>query len=190
MAYGWASVSDYVDNQDETITPQALRRATEDWAPFGNIRGQHDPSWAVGTIKDPLLGKMEAKPGWEIRPHPETGTDALWLATHIVDDKAIKLTRSGVFGGFSIGGKVNPGGRVSKEVNGRKVNELTSVTFSEISIVDRPANDLATVERVELAKRSGQSGINVAAFDPDGRNAFANAFRKTRAAARVVGFPR
>ena len=90
----------------------------------------------------------------EIKPHPETGTDALWLAAHIVDEKAIRYAKAGLMTGFSIGGNVNPGGRVVKEIDGRKVTELTDVSFSEISLVDKPANDLATIEHIELAKRA------------------------------------
>ncbi len=92
MVYGWASVADYVDDQDEIVDPQGLREAVEEWKAWRNIRLMHQPD-PIGVA--PLV---------EIRSHPETGKDALWLGAHIVDERAISLIENGVLKGFSIGG--------------------------------------------------------------------------------------
>lgn len=92
MVYGWASAADYPDDQDEIVDPAALRDAVEEWKAWRNIRLMHQPD-PVGVA--PLV---------EIRTHPETGRDALYLGAHIVDDRAIRLIETGVLKGFSLGG--------------------------------------------------------------------------------------
>ncbi len=92
MVYGWASVADYLDDQDEIVDPNGLREAVEEWKTWRNIRLMHQPD-PIGVA--PLV---------EIRVHPETGKDALWLGAHIVDERAIRLVETGVLKGFSIGG--------------------------------------------------------------------------------------
>jgi hypothetical protein len=92
MVYGWASAADYVDDQNEIVDSAALREAVEEWKTWRNIRLMHQPD-PVGVA--PLV---------EIRIHPETGRDALYLGAHIVDERAIRLIETGVLKGFSIGG--------------------------------------------------------------------------------------
>jgi len=92
MVYGWASAADYVDDQNEIVDSAAMREAVEEWKAWRNIRLMHQPD-PVGVA--PLV---------EIRTHPETGRDALYLGAHIVDERAIKLIETGVLKGFSIGG--------------------------------------------------------------------------------------
>jgi hypothetical protein len=48
------------DEQGDVPTADALRKAMQDWANFGNIRLQHDPSKPVGTIKYPAVGHLPA----------------------------------------------------------------------------------------------------------------------------------
>ncbi len=92
MVYGWASAADYLDDQNEIVDPAALRDAVEEWKAWRNIRLMHQPD-PVGVA--PLV---------EIRTHPETGREALYLGAHIVDDRAIRLIETGVLKGFSLGG--------------------------------------------------------------------------------------
>ena len=75
---GCASVADYLDDQDDIPDPVALKNAMEEWAPFGNLRGQHDSKWPIGTIRSPLVGKLsdDLTPGWWMGKHPVTKTDA------------------------------------------------------------------------------------------------------------------
>ena len=147
-AMGWGSVSDYRDDQNEIVDPAAMRAAVAEWAPWGNIRLQHDAARPIGVCPEG---------NWEIKPHPETGTDALWLNAHIVEPTAIKLLEEGVLKGFSIGGvclERAPEKVIEEDGTEKRAYRLKRFKLSEISLVDKPACDLATVERVELAKRS------------------------------------
>lgn len=111
-----ASVSGFIDSDEEYFTAEGLRKLAESWAPFGNLRGQHDPNWPAGTVRNPVLGKSETQYGWWIDKHPETMTDALFVRAHVVEEKAIGFVKSGVFTGLSVGGKIPPGGRKVVEV--------------------------------------------------------------------------
>lgn len=97
LVSGWGSVSEYVDSQDDIVDGEGLRLAVDAWKKWGNIRLMHQAD-AVGTAT--------AK-GCEIdiRKHPDTGSDALWLTALIVADHAKRLVETGVIKGFSIGGK-------------------------------------------------------------------------------------
>jgi phage head maturation protease len=160
-AMGWGSVSDYRDDQNEIVDPIAMREAVAEWAPWGNIRLQHDSSRPIGVCPEG---------NWEIRAHPETGTDALWLNAHIVEPTAIKMLEEGVLKGFSIGGvclERSPENVTVEDGSEARAYRLKRFKLSEISLVDEPACDLATVERVELAKRSVEEEIAMnGSFDP------------------------
>jgi hypothetical protein len=164
---GCASVADYVDSQDDIPDPVALKNAMTEWAPFGNIRAQHDPKQAIGTIRKPIYGKLseELEPGWWMAKHPVTGTDAAFIRAHIVDTGAVRKFKANVFKGFSIGGQINPGGYKKEEikVNGVKktVRRLTDFSFAEISAVDKPACDLALVDSVSIAKRLADEPLTI-----------------------------
>lgn len=98
---GWGSVSEYKDSQGDIIDAGALRKAAEEWSAWGksnggkggNIREMHG-AIAIGVA--PII---------EIRPHPVTKTDALYLECFIVDEKAINKCLAGVYRAFSIGGR-------------------------------------------------------------------------------------
>lgn len=96
---GWGAVSDVVDNQGDIITAEALAKAAEEWSRWGNIRLMHDPK---------VIGHADVV---EIRKHPITNTDALWFEATISDPTAIRMYQNDELPGFSIGGRVNPGGR-------------------------------------------------------------------------------
>jgi hypothetical protein len=115
---GCASVSDYVDEQGDSFTPEALKKAAEGWAPIGNIRFQHNSNRPIGTVREPIFGKMEGvePPGWWIGKHPVTGTDALFLRAHIIEAEAIKAYKSGMLTGFSVGGSIPENGYHYEEV--------------------------------------------------------------------------
>ncbi len=160
-AMGWGSVSDYRDDQNEIVDPAAMREAVTEWAPWGNIRLQHDASRPIGVCPEG---------NWEIRAHPETGTDALWLNAHIVEPTAIKMLEEGVLKGFSIGGvclERTPERVTADDGSEQRAYRLKRFKLSEISLVDKPACDLATVECVELAKRAeGEQAMVDGSFDP------------------------
>ncbi|HLW71583.1 MAG TPA: hypothetical protein VKS22_13285 [Candidatus Binataceae bacterium] len=116
-----ANVSDFIDSDGEYFTPEALAKAMTDWAPFGNIREQHNPSKPVGTIRQPTIGKLDGEqPGWWMAEHPETKTPAAFMRVHVPNvgdsrETIVKL-KVGLLTGCSVGGSINPGGRQTVEV--------------------------------------------------------------------------
>lgn len=127
MVYGYAT-TDALDSQGEIIELGATADAVEEYRHWANIREMHSNS-AVGTA-----------------PVIEMRKDGLWLGAHIVDDRAWEKVKAGVYKGFSIGGKIAPGGKISEfsEELGKTINRIKKYMLTEISLVDRPANPLAT----------------------------------------------
>ena len=117
MVYGYAS-TEAVDSQGEVVKKDALKKAINDYMKFANIREMHQPS-AVGKTKQ---ANIDSK--------------GLYIAAKVVDDNAWKKVKEGVYNGFSIGGRI-------KQMDD---NEITDLTLSEISLVDRPANPEAVFD--------------------------------------------
>jgi phage head maturation protease len=80
----------------------------------------------------------------------------LWLGAKIVDDSAWKKVKEGVYKGFSIGGKklkVVP----DFDVNLNKaITRIKEYLLTEISLVDRPANPLATFSFIKRNVNSSE----------------------------------
>lgn len=114
MVWGYAS-TEAQDDQGETITRQALAGALDDYMRFANIREMHRPS-AVGIATEAMVDDK-----------------GLYLAARIVDDEAWEKVTTGVYKGFSIGGRVTARDQADRRV-------ITGLRLTEISVVDRPAN--------------------------------------------------
>lgn len=114
--------SESVDSEGEIVTAAAMREAIPDYMQFGAVREMHGAS-AAGTAISINVGDDDI-----------TRFEAL-----IVDPLAIKKCETGVYKGFSIGGKKTQ----RDELNKRKI---TGVKLTEISLVDRPANPDAVFE--------------------------------------------
>lgn len=121
MVYGYCT-SEAVDSQGEIVTKKAIRKAWEDYMEFANVREMHQPS-AVGVTKE--------------FQHDDNGT---WIGVKVVDDRAWKFVKEGVYKGFSIGGRV-----VKKSKN-----IIEEIILAEISLVDRPANPDAKFTAVKV----------------------------------------
>lgn len=121
MVYGYAT-SEAVDSQGEVVSKEAIQRAWKDYMKFANVREMHQPS-AVGVTKEFM--------------HDDMGT---WIGVKVVDDRAWKFVKEGVYKGFSIGG------RVLKKAK----NVIEEIVLAEISLVDRPANPDATFSVVKV----------------------------------------
>jgi hypothetical protein len=92
---GWASVADYEDSQHDIIDAAALTKAMDTWP--GNIREMHETK-AIGTAKgDGCLIEM--------REHPTTKTQALWIKALITEPSSIQKVKDGILRAFSIGGR-------------------------------------------------------------------------------------
>jgi hypothetical protein len=113
--WGYASTG-AVDDDGETIQPDAIKAALPDYLKWGAVREMHQPK-AVGTA-------IEAN----VQDDGKT-----WFGAHIVDPIAVKKVKNKVLKGFSVGGKVTGRDDVEKTT-------ITAINLIEVSLVDRPAN--------------------------------------------------
>jgi hypothetical protein len=112
-----------VDSEGEIIKSDAMQAAIPDFMKYGtgNLREMHQ-NLAAGTVD-----KAEI-----------VGTETHISAT-VVDPIAIKKVTTGVYKGFSIGGKVTGRDPLNKST-------ITGVKLVEISLVDRPANPDSVIQ--------------------------------------------
>jgi phage head maturation protease len=115
MVFGIAS-SEARDGAGEIIRADAMRDALPDYSKFPALREMHQPM-AAGKV-------TEAEVDAEGVTH---------IAAHVVDPVAIVKIRTGVYAGFSIGGKVLKRDPADKSV-------ITALRLIEISLVDSPCN--------------------------------------------------
>lgn len=118
--WGIAS-SESKDSDGETITAEAMKAALPDYMKFGAVREMHQPKAAGTALEVEVLDDGQTK-----------------LCAHIVDSEAIKKVKTGVYKGFSIGGKVTDRDEFKKTT-------ITGLKLTEISLVDRPANPDAVI---------------------------------------------
>jgi len=148
MVWGYAS-TEAEDDQGEIITRDALAAALGDYLKFANIREMHQMS-AVGVAE-------------------EAGVDdkGLYVGARIVDPRAWDKVTSGVYKGFSVGGRVK-----SRSPTDRNV--ITALSLTEISLVDRPANPEAVFDCWKAEGAHMAEDINYAdpGFQADGRKRY------------------
>lgn len=121
MVYGICT-SDSLDSQGEVITKDAIEKAWAGYMEYANIREMHQPS-AVGVTKE--------------YEHMDDGTH---IGVKVVDDRAWKFVKEGVYKGFSIGGRVLK----------KNKNIISEILLYEISLVDRPANPDAKFDSYKM----------------------------------------
>lgn len=110
------------DSAGETVTPDAMKAALPDYEKFPALREMHGLS-AAGKTLDAVVD--------------DDGITRVEVL--VVDPTAILKVKSGVYAGFSIGGKV-----LARDPADRSV--ITKLKLNEISLVDRPCNPEATIE--------------------------------------------
>ncbi|EMT2991855.1 HK97 family phage prohead protease [Neisseria gonorrhoeae] len=113
--WGYAS-SEAVDSDGEVIAAEAMKAAIPDYMKFGAVREMHGSN-AAGTAI-------------EINVEDDGRT---FFGAHIVDPVAVTKVKTGVYKGFSIGGRVTARDDLNK-------SQITGLKLTEISLVDRPAN--------------------------------------------------
>lgn len=118
--YGIAS-TDNVDDTGETITADCMKAALGAYLTWGAVREMHGPSAAGTAISASVndAGQLE-------------------FAAHIVDPIAVKKVQTGVYKGFSVGGKCTARDPLNKSI-------ITGMNLTEVSLVDRPANPEAVI---------------------------------------------
>lgn len=140
--WGYAS-ADTEDSDGETITAEAMKAALPGYMKWGAVREMHQAK-AAGTA-------IEA----EVQDDGKT-----WFGAHIVDSEAVKKVKTGVYKGFSIGGKVTERDELNKSV-------IKGLNLIEVSLVDRPANPDAvlTMYKAETLDDEQPNGDGVSAVD-------------------------
>jgi hypothetical protein len=114
--WGYAS-TESKDSDGEIITADAMKAAIPDYMKFGAVREMHKND-AAGTAI-------------EIEVQEDGRT---FFGAHVVDPVAVKKVKTQVYKGFSIGGKVLARDTINKTT-------ITQLKLTEVSLVDRPAND-------------------------------------------------
>lgn len=132
--FGYAS-SGVEDSDGEIITPDAMKAALPNYMKFGAVREMHDSKKAAGTA-------LEAN----VQEDGRT-----WFGAHVVDPIAVKKVSTGVYKGFSIGGKVVERDDLNKRL-------IKGINLVEVSLVDRPANPEAVFTMFKAETVDGQPG--------------------------------
>jgi phage head maturation protease len=146
MVYGYAS-TEARDNAGETVLKAAVEAALGDYLEYANIREMHGLS-AVGVAEEVT-----------------TDDKGVYVGAKIVDDVAWGKVTSGVYKGFSIGGKT-----LARDPKDRSI--ITKIMLNEISLVDRPSNPEARFDvwKASGAKTEAQRVADaLAAMSPDER---------------------
>jgi len=149
MVWGYAS-TDAEDDQGEIITRDALADALAGYLKFANIREMHQMS-AVGVAEEAAVDDK-----------------GLYVGARIVDPRAWDKVTSGVYKGFSVGGRV-------KSRDPRDRNVITGLSLTEISLVDRPANPEAVFDcwKVEGGEAMADDADYAdPGYQPDGRKRY------------------
>jgi HK97 family phage prohead protease len=126
MVFGYAS-TEATDAHGETILKSAIEDALEEYLEFANLREMHQLS-AVGTTEEAAVDDK-----------------GLYIGAKVVDDIAWGKVTSGVYKGFSVGGKT-----LARDPDNKKI--ITKILLTEISLVDRPSNPEA---RFDVWKAAG-----------------------------------
>jgi phage head maturation protease len=132
--WGYASTG-AEDSDKETVTPDAMKAALPDYMKFGAVREMHDAHKAAGTA---IEATVEAD-------------GKTWFGAHVVDPVAVTKVQTGVYKGFSIGGKVTERDNLNKSV-------IKGLKLIEVSLVDRPANPEAVIT-VMKAETSAEDDV-------------------------------
>lgn len=137
---GFASL-DNIDKQNDIVTMEASLKAFKKFR--GNIREMHQPS-AVGKMVsfkedkyfDPTTGKMYN--GIYVSTYISKGAQDAW-------EKVL----DGTYTGFSIGGKMNKWDAAFDEKSDTPIRVIKDYDLVELSLVDSPANQFASIVSVE-----------------------------------------
>jgi len=143
------ATADNVDKSGDIVDFSASLEAFKNWG--GNIREMHSPI-AVGKAVNFEPIKIKGEDGEEynairVDAYISKGAQDTW--EKILD---------GTLQAFSIGGKIlQKSESAEKMFRGRPVNVIEKYVLGELSVVDNPANALATVD---IIKRSDDGGLD------------------------------
>jgi len=137
---GFASL-DNIDKQNDIVTTEASMSA---FAKFrGNIREMHQPS-AVGK----MISFKEEK---YFDPETKKFYKGVYVSTYISKgaQDAWEKVLDGTYTGFSIGGRMNKWDDAYDEKMDKQIRIIKDYDLIELSLVDSPANQFASIMSVE-----------------------------------------
>ena len=149
------ATADNVDKSNDVVEFAASEIAFKNWQ--GNIREMHAPI-AVGKAISYKPIKMRDSEGKEynaieVEAYISKGAEATW-----------QKVLDGTLRAFSIGGKIMKKELLAGKMhNGRPINIIKEYELGELSLVDNPANALATID---LVKRNVEGNLDYI-LDPD-----------------------
>ena len=121
MVYGYAT-TESLDSYETVIDLGSVEKCLPDYLKWRNVREMHQPS-AVGTADEITLDEK-----------------GLYVGVHVEDDQAWRKVKSGVYKGFSIGGKRDY--QVGNRIFIKRINEIT--------LGDRPSNEDCTFDTFRI----------------------------------------
>lgn len=158
---GFASL-DNIDKQDDIVTMEASLSAFKKFR--GNIREMHQPS-AVGKM-------VSFKADKYFDPETKKMYNGIYVSTYISKgaQDAWEKVLDGTYTGFSIGGRMNKWDDAYDEKSDKAIRIIKDYDLVELSLVDSPANQFASIVSVE--KVDGVDVIKSDAIDTPIENVF------------------
>ncbi len=137
---GFATL-DNLDKQDDIVTTEASLKAFKKFR--GNIREMHQPS-AVGK----MISFKEEK---YFDPETKKFYKGVYVSTYISKGAADAWEKvlDGTYTGFSIGGRMNKWDDAYNEELEKSIRIIKDYDLVELSLVDSPANQFASIMSVE-----------------------------------------
>ena len=137
---GFASL-DNLDKQDDIVTMEASLDAFKKFR--GNIREMHQPS-AVGKM-------VSFKADKYFDPETKKMYNGVFVSTYISKgaQDAWEKVLDGTYSGFSIGGRMNKWDDAYDEKSDKQIRIIKEYDLVELSLVDSPANQFASIVSVE-----------------------------------------
>ena len=137
---GFASL-DNVDKQDDIVTMEASLNAFKKFR--GNIREMHQPS-AVGKM-------VSFKADKYFDSETKKMYNGVYVSTYISKgaQDAWEKVLDGTYTGFSIGGRMNKWDDAYDEKSDKQIRIIKEYDLIELSLVDSPANQFASIVSVE-----------------------------------------
>jgi hypothetical protein len=137
---GFATL-DNVDRQNDIVTPEASLKAFSKFK--GNIREMHQPS-AVGKM-------VSFKEDKYFDPESKTFYSGIYVSAYVSKgaQDAWEKVLDGTYSGFSIGGRMNDCEKAYDEKLDKVIQIIKDYDLLELSLVDTPANQFASILSVE-----------------------------------------
>jgi hypothetical protein len=138
------ATADNIDKSGDVVTFEASEEAFKNWE--GNIREMHAPI-AVGkaiSYKPVVIKGQDGQEykAFQVEAYISKGAQNTW--EKILD---------GTLRAFSIGGKIIEKEAMSNKIyNGKPIRKITKYSLGELSLVDNPANAIATIDIIKRAE--------------------------------------